>query len=236
MKKMLALCLSAALCLSLTGPAGAGKKRKKKKSKKRPPIEVVMFEDVAGDADMATGAGDSIPGGFDLLEGRIRKAKKDLEFEVKHADMPPIGSLPEGFRFLWAFNVNGDNFRLTVKTADIGKPDLLAGQTTDRVGRVDLQGHFRLEGECKSTTTGVLNAIDCPVIEYVDGVFDPAAMSFKVTVPMKLVGAKKNSTVGPGGGNNIGICSICWVSHTEERSLDSTIVDDAFSAVVYRVP
>lgn len=229
MRKILILMLAAALLLSVTGAAQAGKKKKKKK---KPPVEMVMFTDDAGDGDQ----GVMIPAGLDLTEGKIKKVDDTLEFTVTHADMPPSGSLPEAARFLWGFSVDGANFRLTVKSADIGKPDVLANQTTERVGRADVTGHFRLEGECASEVVGALNAINCPPVAYLEGSFDPGSMSFTMVVPLEAIEAKSGSKIGPAGGNNAQICAICWVSHVAERSLDATIIDSASSAETYRVP
>ncbi|MGI8773408.1 MAG: hypothetical protein ACR2KQ_00135 [Actinomycetota bacterium] len=233
MRKVLILMLAGALLLSVTGAAQAGKKKKKKK---KAPVEMVMFTDDSGDADVQQGVGASIPAGVDLTEGKIKKVDDTLEFTVTHADMPPSGSLPEAARFLWGFSVDGANFRLTVKSADIGKPDVLAGQTTERVGRADVNGHFRLEGECASEVVGALNAVNCPPLAYLEGTFDPASMTFTMVVPLEEIEAKSGSKIGPAGGNNTGICSICWVSHTAERSLDATIIDSASAGETYRVP
>ena len=195
-----------------------------------------VWEDAAGDADNAQGTG-SIPAGFDLVSGAINKAGANLEFIVTHADMPPTGTLPEGFRFLWAFNAGGTDFRITAKTADIGKPDLLAGQTNERVGRVDAQGHFRLEGDCKAgETVGTLQPINCQPLAYVEGAFDPAAKTLTVVVPMKLLKAKAGTVIGPAGGDAIAICTICWVSHVAERSHSDTLIDTALQAKTYKVP
>lgn len=196
-----------------------------------------VWEDPFGDADGAQGLGASIPGGFDLVSGAIAKNGANLEFTVTHADMPPSGSLPEGFRFLWAFSVGEENYRITAKTADIGKPDLLAGQTTDRVGQVDPTGHFRLEGDCATgEPIGVLTPTNCAPLEYVEGTFDAASKSFTVIIPMKSIKAKKGSVIGPGGGESIAICSICWISHLAERSLNTVIIDAATMAGTYKVP
>lgn len=224
MRKMLAAVLAIGLGAALVAPAGAA------------PKPTSVWEDVAGDADAAQGVGASIPGGFDLIEGQITNAGKNLEFTVVHADMPPVGSLPEGARFLWAFSVGDVSYRITAKTADIGKPDLLAGETSERVGSVDTDGHFRLEGDCKAgETIGTLQPINCAPLEYVEGTFDPATASFTVVIPKKSVGAKKGSVIAMGAGDSTQICGICWVSHTAERSLNTAIIDSAAWAGTYKV-
>ncbi|HWC13712.1 MAG TPA: hypothetical protein VG929_03865 [Actinomycetota bacterium] len=224
MRKALALLVAAGLVFGVVATAAAA------------PKPAVMFTDDSGDADVGQGLGGSIPGGWDLTEGTIVKNGANLEFTVTHADMPPSGTVGEATRFLWAFAVNGKNYRLTVKSFDIGKPDVLQQQTTERVGRADVNGHFRLEGECFRDATLPVNMINCPPLAYLEGSFDPATKSFTVIVPMKSVKAKPGSVVAPGGGENVAICSICWVSHYAERSLNNTLIDTAAQTVSYKIP
>lgn len=221
MKKALALTLATGLIFGIVAHASAA------------PKPVTMFEDPSGDADVGQGLGASIPGGWDLTKGTIAKNGANLEFTVTHADMPPVGSAPEMSRFLWNFTVDGEPYRLTVKSVDIGKPDAASGQTSDRVGRVDTEGHFRLEGECVTDSSLPLGRVNCPPLEYLEGSFDPASMSFTVIVPLKSIKAKTGSLVGPGAAN---ICTICWVTHVAERSLNNTIIDTAGQGVTYKVP
>ncbi len=222
MRKIAALVLAGGLLAGVIGSANAK------------PVSVI--EDASGDADMATGAGGSIPGGFDIVEGTIEKKGKELLFTVTHADMPPSGSLPEGARFLWAFNIGDKGYRWTFKTADIGKPDVLAGQTSDRVGRVDATGHFRLEGDCAVEAMPGFNAINCKPLGYYEGAIDAATKSLSVTIPLKDLKAKTGTKITPGAGDNTQICQVCWVSHTAERSLSLTIIDDAVMTGTYKVP
>jgi hypothetical protein len=222
MKKVFALLALAGLMLAPLGAKAAA--------------PFTAWEDVAGDADVGQGLGSSIPAGFDLAAGTIVRNGANLEFTVTHHDMPPSGSFPEGARFLWAFNVNGkDNFRITVKSADIGKPDVAGGQTDERIGRVDVTGHFRLEGECVEDNSLPLGRINCPVVGYYDGTWDPAAMSFTIVIPMKDIKAKKGTKIAAGGGSNAGICQICWVTHAAERSLNNSLIDTAAMATIYKV-
>jgi hypothetical protein len=225
MKKLMAVALAAGLVAGLVTAAEAGKPK-------------TVWEDEKGDADNAQGLGMSIPGGFDLVSGEIARKKKNLEFTAIHADMPPFGSMPEAFRFLWSFSVGDTTYRLTVKSVDIGKPDVSQGQTTERVGRVDLMGHFRLEGECGTTSMGI-NFINCKPLEYLEGTWDPASTSFTVIVPLKSIKAKPGSLIGPGAGDAIAICDaqVVWVSHYAERSLSpTTCIDTAVQTGTYKVP
>lgn len=222
MKKTLSLIAAAAITVGILGPAAA-----------KP---VTVIEDASGDADVATGAGASIPAGLDITAGSIEKKGKDLIFTVTHADMPPAGSLPEAARFLWAFNVGDVGYRWTFKSADVGKPDVVAGQSSERVGRADVQGHFRLENDCSSTPVGAVNMINCTVVGYYPGTIDAGAKTLSVTIPLKDLKAKTGTKVTPGAGDNTQICQVCWVSHVAERSLNSTIIDTAAMSGTYKVP
>lgn len=196
-----------------------------------------VFTDPAGDAGaMGTAAAVFPAAGFDLLEGTIARAGTNLEFTVKHAAMPPIGTLPEAFRFLWTFTVGKTEYRLNAKSADIGKPDAAAMNGTERVGQVDAMGHFRLEGECAMGSIGPQGLVNCQPLEYLEGSFDPASASFTVIVPLASVKAKTGSKIAQSGGVGSGICAICWITHLAERSHGGTIIDDAVQTVVYKVP
>lgn len=222
MKKLAAILLAGGMLVGVLGPAGAAPKP--------------LWEDDSGDADAGQGSGASIPAGLDLTAGAIEVKGKNAVFSVTHADMPPSGSLPEAARFLWAFAVDGTGYRWTFKSVDIGKPDLLGGQTNERVGRVDAQGHFRLETDCQSEVVGALNAINCKPVGYYVGIIDPASATVSMLVPLKDIGAKPGSVIGPAGGNEVQICAICWVSHLAERSLSSTIIDTATWSTTYKLP
>jgi len=219
MKKLVSLLLAGGLILGVV--AGAQAK------------PATVFTDDAGDATVEGRSPLNIPGGWDITEGAIEAKGKDLLFTVTHGDMPPFGSMPEATRFLWNFTVNKKPYRLTVKSADIGKPDVIGGQTTERVGRVDLQGHFRIEGECVTDATLPLQRVNCPPLGYFDGSFDPATMSFTAIIPMSVFKAKAGSVVGIGTEQ---ICTICWVSHYAERSLNLTVIDEANQLKTYKIP
>lgn len=230
MKRLLALAVIGSLTLGLIGAAHAAK-------------TVRVFEDPVGDAGVEGGnAGHHpVPGldqaGLDLVSGDITRVGKNLEFKVTSAGMPTTGSLPEGARFLWHFNVDGEKFRLMAKSQDIGKPEPINQQGTDRIGRIDLAGHFRLE-TCSETSIQGLTVSDCTVVEYLDGTFDPASKSFTVTVPLKAIGAAPGSNIGPDSSGTAVGCPICWIGHTAERSFSPGMIIDAVDPEIslYRVP
>lgn len=224
MRKLIATILAGGLLLGLVGGVQAA--------------PTTVFEDGTGDAG---NNGTPIPGadqgGFDLVGGTIERKGKNLEFTVTHASMPQTGTLPEGFRFLWHFMVGKNEYRFTIKSADIGKPDAIAQSGTERVGQLDVDGHFRLE-ECYIDATLPLQLSQCTPIEYLDGTFDPASASFTAIVPLKVVKGKPGLIVGGGSGGAAGTgCQICWVPHYAERSLTpNTIIDAAIQSATYKIP
>ncbi len=221
MRKLIALALAGGLLIGVIGSAFAA------------PKPTVVWEDPSGDADAGQGAGYSFPAGLDLVSGSLSRNGGNIDFTVTHADMPPLGSFPEGARFLWNFTVDKKPYRLTVKSVDIGKPDVVGGQTSERVGRADVTGHFRIEGECVTDASLPLQRVNCPPLGYVEGSFAPADMTFTASVPMKLIKAKPGSVIMIGTEQ---ICVICWVSHVAERSLNTSIIDSAGGTKAYKVP
>jgi hypothetical protein len=197
-----------------------------------------LWKDGVGDVDFG-GSGPTPlgePSGFDLTGGTIQRKGTNLIFTVKHASMPPFGEIPEAFRFMWGFTVNGKPWRVTAKRVEIGKPNPMTQEDTDQIGKVSPDGFFRLEGACTSTVVGALDAINCSTFGYLKGTWDPAKAAFTFSLPMKMIKAKTGSKIGPGAGNEISICSICWVTHAGERSLNSTIVDGAAQTTTYKIP
>lgn len=224
MRRFIAVALAGGLLLGVLGGAQAAPGK--------------VFEDAAGDAGINGTAAPGIDqGGFDLIDGSVELVKKNLEFTVTHASMPASGTLPEGFRFLWHFVVGKNEYRFTIKSADIGKPDALAQSGTERVGQIDVDGHFRLE-ECFIDATLPLQLSQCTPIAYLDGTFDPGAASFTAVLPLKIVKGKPGLIVGGGAGGAAGTgCQICWVPHYAERSLTpTTIIDAAVQTATYKIP
>jgi hypothetical protein len=225
MRKGIALFVAAGLSLGLVSTANAG-------------APVGVWEDAADDV---AAAGNPVAGagatGVDLIKGEIARVGKDLEFKVTHASMPAPGSLPEAARFMWHFSVDGEQYRFTVKSVDVGKPDVIAQSGTERVGKVDTAGHFRLE-QCVSDATLPVTLNNCNALGYYTGAFDVAAGVFAFKVPMADLKAKKGSLIAGGTSGAAGSgCQICWALHKAERSLtDTTVLDSASQAVTYKVP
>lgn len=197
----------------------------------------MVWEDAAGDAGNQDGA---LPGaaeaGFDIVGGSIDAVGKDLVFTVTHASMPASNQPGEAFRFLWHFNVGSKEYRFTVKSADIGKPDVIAQTGTERVGQV-YQGVARLEVGYNEPGPAVTLA-QFEVLEYTEATFDPAKGTISWKLPLAALKLKAGSVIKPGtGGSTTTGCQICWIPHYAERSLTPhTIIDSAFQSKTYTVP
>ena len=234
MKKLFGTLVVGLLVTGAVLPAGA-----------KPAAKATMvFEDAAGDAGINAAGG--LPGigeaGFDLVKGEVSQDApgKDVKFVVTHAAMPATATPGEAFRMIWGFAVDGTQYEFTVKSVDVGEPDVVTSAMTqtptgvERVGQV-YQGVARLE-EC-----GVINAgIDwsqCAAQEYFQATFDPAAKTVTWSVPVKSLGAKKGSLITGGSGSRVTTgCMICWVPQYAERSLTPhSIIDAAIQAASYKV-
>ena len=223
MKRFLVLVAAASLVALLSASASA-----------KP---MTMWEDASGDAGNQDSA---LPGaneaGFDITAGSIDTVGKDLVFTVTHSSMPASNQPGEAFRFLWHFDLGGKQYRFTVKSADVGKPDVIAQSGTERVGQV-YQGVARLE-EGYNEAAPALTLAQFKVLEYVDATFDAAKGTITWKLPLAALKLKPGSKIAPGtGGSTSTGCQICWIPHYAERSLTPhTIIDSAFSAATYKVP
>ena len=183
---------------------------------------VVAFEDPSGDAgNQGSGAPGAAEAGFDLVKGEIGQKGKDVTFTVTHSAMPASGPPGETFRLIWGFAVDGTQYEFTVKSIDVGEPDVVTSAMTqdpngeERVGQV-YQGVARLE-ECDFVSVGI-NWSQCTVKEYYAATFDPATATATWTVDTTALGAKKGSTITGGGGSRATTgCMICWVPQYAER-------------------
>jgi hypothetical protein len=199
---------------------------------------VQVFKDVSGDAGNQDSA---LPGaneaGFDIVGGTIDKKGKDLVFTVAHSAMPASNQPGEAFRFLWHFDVGKKQYRFTVKSFDLGKPDVIAQSGTERVGQVYANGVARLE-EGYVEPGPALQLAQFSVVDYYDVVFDAAKATVSWKMPLAALKLKKGSLVAPGTGGSTGTgCQVCWIPHYAERSLTPhTIIDSAVMTKGYKVP
>ena len=194
---------------------------------------VTVFTDPAGDAGSVL-ANRPVPGsdalGADLVRGSVRRRGDALEFTAEFATMPPQGFLPEGGRLLWHLRVGSSYSRFSVKSVDIGKPDVAAGSGTERVGHTWLAGQFRLE-TCLTQAYGpAVQLFNCKTAAELHGTVSPTARTATWQLPLRLVRAVPGTriTTGVGGASDSG-CPVCTVEHAAERSHTPTGELDAVS-------
>lgn len=240
MKVVAGLVAVSMLLVMSIAPAQAAKKKKKKK----PAGPVVAFEDPSGDAgfnDVGPHPG-AAEAGFDLTKGEISMDGKDaVKFVVTHDSMPSSGPPGELFRMIWGLSIDGTQYEITVKSLDVGEPDVIAtvmGQSpngAERIGQV-YQGVARFE-ECGTISLGI-NWSQCTALGYYDAVFDPATATVTWSVDLETMGAKKGTVIAAGGGGRATTgCMICWVPQYQERSLTpNSIIDAAVQLKEFKVP
>jgi hypothetical protein len=200
------------------------------------PKVVTVFTDPADDSGI--NAGTDIPQssnlGLDLVKGTIARKGNNLEYTLKFAkSFPNYGQFPEGTRVLYQFTIGkGIEYRFTVKSFDIGKPDPVQQDGTDRVGKVYDKGEFRLEkcGDPVNSATPI-TFVGCFVVPngYLNGKVDAAAGTLTWTMPLSLLKLKTGNVINNGVGQfNATGCNICVIAHYAERSLAAeTVIDDA---------
>jgi hypothetical protein len=198
------------------------------------PKVVTVFTDPADDSGI--NAGTAIPQssnlGLDLVKGTIARKGNNLEYTLKFAKaFPNYGQFPEGSRVMYQFTIGkGVEYRFTVKSFDIGKPDPVQQDGTDRIGKT-YNGLFRLEkcGDPVNSATPV-TFVGCYTVPggYLTGKVDPTG-SLTWSMPLSLLKLKTGSVINNGVGQfNASGCNICLIAHYAERSLAAeTVIDDS---------
>ncbi len=197
-KKFSALVLAALVAGALIAPAGIAEAKKKKAPKG--PVEVGT--DVTGDwganVDANLGpAGDAL--GMDLVGAEIGPGEKGiLNFVIKLNSLPPNGGAPEVARYSWDFNVDGNAVELDGKWSNYsrGACDPTSGQCPPP--RDPGQQPFLIRGNC-AVVEGT-NVNTCEELGIVQGIFDAAAATITIPVPMELIAAKAGSKITGGTG------------------------------------
>jgi hypothetical protein len=189
---LMSLALVAGLLLAPVHSASAGKKKKKSGP-------VVVGEDPAGDwganVDPQIGpVGDVL--GQDLVAAEIGMADaKTINFVIKLNALPPSGGMPEFTRYTWDFTVNGgDTMELDGKFTNYtrGVCDPTSGQCPPP--RDPGLQPFLVRGNCTVQAVGI-NLTVCEELARVMGIFDAAAGTITVPVPMDAIKAKPGSKI-----------------------------------------
>jgi len=193
---LMSLALVAGLMLAPIEAASAGKKKKKKKSG-----PVVVGEDPAGDWGSAVDpnigpAGDAM--GQDLVGAEIGLDKdgKTINFVLKLNSLPPNGGMPEFTRYTWDFVVDGgDQMEIDGKWTNYtrGACDPTSGQCPPP--RDPGQQTFLVRGNCHVEPLVATNFTICEELATVTGIFDAAAGTITVPVPMANIKAKPGSKI-----------------------------------------
>jgi hypothetical protein len=196
MKKLVSLALVGLLAGLMAVPAQAGKVKK-------PAGPVVVGTDAAGDwgtnADPTLGdtpIGDTL--GQDLVGASIgmTEDKKSLNFIFQLNALPPSGGMPEFSRYTWDFTVDGgDTIELDGKFTNYsrGACDPTSGQCPPP--RDPGMQPFLVRGACTVEALVVTNLTICEELARVQGVFDAAAGTITVTVPLEAIKAKPGSKI-----------------------------------------
>ena len=134
--------------------------------------------------------------GQDLTGASIASDGKNVIFTMTLNSLPANGGAPEVSRYTWDFEVNGEYTEIDGKWTNYSRGicDPTAGSCPPP--RDPGMQPFFVRGNC-SLVEGT-NVQTCEEIGVVQGVFDPAAKTITVAVPMEMIGAKKGTKIAPG--------------------------------------
>lgn len=202
MKRFTLSLLLLALAATLIASSGLASAKGKKKSG-----PVVVATDSAGDwganVDPSIApAGDTL--GQDLVDASITMADaKTLNFVIKVAALPSSGGIPEFTRYGWDFTVDGDAFAMSGAFTDYlrGACYPLHAGTCPPPRDPGQQPFFIRQGAC---TVGAESLENCTLVTTVQAVFDSAAGTVTIPVPLDALGAKPGSKIGPGTNASFG--------------------------------
>ena len=188
-KRLVTLALTAVMAAAFALPNSATAAKK----------PVVVGTDPAGDWGQAVEptlapAGDAL--GQDLVEASISMAdKKTVNFIITLASLPPTGGIPEGSRYTWDMNVDGNFLELDGKFTNYtrGACDPTSGQCPPP--RDPGMQPFMVRTNCEANEA---NVTICEEVGIVQAVFDAASATITIPVPLELMNAKPGSKIQPG--------------------------------------
>lgn len=205
--KLIALALAAlvAAAFVVPGVATAAKKSAPKVVGTDPAGD---FHGLDGDPAFAP-LGDVL--GADLVKTSIAKADaKTLNFII---EVNSLQTVPEFIRYIWGISVDGEYVEFDGKFTNYsrGACDPTSGQCPPP--RDPGQQPFLVRGNCGPGPDPTLTV--CEELGIVQGIFDTAAATITIPVPMDLIGAKPKSKITMGlsdfssqaGGNVLAIMS-----------------------------
>ena len=196
MKKLILSLSVLALSAALIAPSVSAAPKGKPKSGP----QVVGTDDAADwgsnvDATIAP-AGDVL--GQELVEASIEMADMDtLNFIIKVNSLPPSGGIPEGARYSWDFTVDGNAFSMSGNFTDYARGVCYPAHTNSCPPPKDpgQQPFYIRSGPCTIGTGGLG---ECNLHATVKAIFDAAAGTITIPVPLEVVEAKPGSKIGPG--------------------------------------
>lgn len=176
------------------------------KKKKKPAGPVVVGTDPADDWGTSVDPelaplGNAL--GMELTEASIGMADAStVNFVIKLNSLPPTGGTPEFVRYQWDFSVDGEARVLDGKFTNYtrGVCDPTGGACPPP--RDPGMQPFLLRGACGPHAV-VTNLIVCEELGIYKGVFDSAAGTITIAVPLEALGAKAGSKIAPAA-NTIG--------------------------------
>lgn len=121
--------------------------------------------------------------GLDATAIALRQADPnvpEVEFIVRVTDLPST-PLPEVVRYLWQFQIDGEEYWVQAKTSDFTTATAFSDDPAGTATNVP--GSFRLRGDC-GLVEPTPNVTSCKHLAWLDGAFDPTRDEVRVRVPL----------------------------------------------------
>ena len=188
-KKLLVSLIAGVVATALFIPAGAAQA-----GKKSGPL--VVGTDPEGDWGDGSNSnvGDAL--GQDLVSATIGMADAStVDFVIGLKSLPPTGGAPEVSRYTWDFAVDGEHLELDGKFTNYsrGACDPTSGQCPPP--RNPGLHPFLLRGNCRVDATLPVQLTICDELAKLEGVFDAAAATITIPVPVDALKAKPGSKI-----------------------------------------
>lgn len=195
MKKLLAVLTAAVALAAIFVPAAT--------AAKKPAGPVVVGTDAEGDWGSTVDptlapVGDAL--GQDLEDASLTMADaKTVNFVIRLTGLPPSGGIPEFARYSWDFTVDGEAYSMSGNFTDYVRGVCYPPHTGTCPPPKDpgQQPFFVRSGPCTIQPASA-SLGECNLLATVKGVFDTAAGTITIPVPLEVIKAKTGSKIGPG--------------------------------------
>lgn len=162
--------------------------------------------------------------GQELLEASLQMAdQRTLHFVLRVADLPSIGGVPEGTRYIWDFTVDGRPLQLTGAFSEYLRGTCNPIHQNCPPPRDPGPAPFFIRAPAPSIA-GVVFPVE--ELALVHATFDPETDTITIPVPLAAIGARRGSVIGTSRSDNISAAPAAYITITQVQ--DSMTTTNSF--------